>query len=227
MIEWNKTVASVVQILVILIFFILLIYKRKKLSKGIIYFIIASGIVAFIETSIFFTRMITQQIYTVTIYIIGVNFFAFLLFFIYFRQVLELKKSKNINLLLIGIFLVSFLMFALFSENFFSKFPFYFYFLEVILLMGNIYLVLQETFNSDKVLNIRSYYPFWACIGLMAIYLGVTPLLIISNTTMKMMNINIFFIILFIVNVIGYSILISGVFYAKSIDLKKNEPFRN
>ena len=130
-------------------------------------------------------------------------------------------------MILIVFFLVNYLLFAIFSDDFFTKFSIRFYFLEVILLMVHIYLVLHETFNSDKILNIKLYSPFWAAIGLMSIYLGVTPLLIISNTAKKMMNINIFFIILFIVNFIGYSILITGILFAKNINSKKNESYRN
>lgn len=161
------------------------------------------------------------QFNSVPIYNVAVNLIVFFLFFLYFRKILELRISKIINNFLIVIFLASYILFAVLSEDFFFKFPFKFYFLEVVLLTVNIFLVLQETFNSDKILNIKSYYPFWACIGLMSVYLGVTPLLIISNTSMEMMNINIFFIVLFLVNVIGYAILINGILLAKNINLKK------
>ena len=220
MIEWNRDAASVVQLLVILFFFLLLLINRKKLGKGINYFIVASGIVVLTDTALFVMRL-NFRFNSVPIYSVAVNLIVFFLFFLYFRNILQLKKSRIINTLSIIIFLGSYILFAILTDNFFSKFPFKFYFLEVILLTVNIYFVLQETFNSDKILNIKSYYPFWACIGLMSIYLGVTPLLIISNTSMEMMNINIFFIILFVVNVIGYSILISGIFFAKNINLKK------
>lgn len=221
MIDWNREAASIIQLLLVLLFFVLLLIKNKKLGKGINYFISASAIIVSVETFVYLARFLKPELNTIPFYVIGVNLFVFFLFFIYFRHVLELEKSKKINLNLIYLFLASYLLFAVFSKNFFMRFPFIFYFVELILLIGNIYLVLHETFNSDKILNIKSYYPFWACIGLMAIYLGVTPLLIISNTSLKMMNINIFLIILFVVNVIGYSILITGVFYAQNINFKK------
>ncbi len=219
--EWNSAAASVIQLILVILFFLLLLTNKKKLGNGIIYFIIASGLTALIETVVYILRTNIDNYNTIPIYSVGINFFVFLLFFIYFRNVLELERSKKINLILIYLFLGFYVLFALFSKDFFTKFPYIFYFVEVILLIGNIYLVLQETFNSDKILNIKSYYPFWACIGVMAIYLGVAPLLIISNTSSTMMNITIFFIILFIVNVIGYSILIMGIFYAQNINLKK------
>ncbi len=220
MIEWNRNAASVIQLILVLIFFILLFVKRKKLGNGIDYFIIASGIVFVTDTALFIMRL-NFQFNSVPIYNVAVNLIVFFLFFLYFRKILELRISKIINNFLIVIFLASYILFAVLSEDFFFKFPFKFYFLEVVVLTVNIFLVLQETFNSDKILNIKSYYPFWACIGLMSVYLGVTPLLIISNTSMEMMNINIFFIVLFLVNVIGYAILINGILLAKNINLKK------
>lgn len=221
MIDWNREAASIIQLLVVLLFFVLLLIKNKKLGKGIFYFIAASAIIVSVDTYVYFARLYKPQLNTIPFYVIGVNLSVFFLFFIYFRHVLVLEKSKKINLILIYLFITSYFLFAIFSKDFFTRFPYIFYFIELILLLGNIYLVLHETFNSDKILNIKSYYPFWACIGVMAIYLGVTPLLIISNTSLKMMNINIFLIILFIVNVIGYSILITGIFYAQNINLKK------
>lgn len=221
MIEWNREVSSVIQLLLVTVFLILLVVKRKKLGSGIIYFILATAVVICVDTFIFTIRFSVPKFNSVPLYSIGTNLLGFLFLFLYFRNVLVLKKSKRINLIIIVLFLVLYILFAIFSEHFFTRFSFQFYSIEVILLLGNIYLVLHETFNSDKVLNIKSYYPVWACIGLMSIYLGVTPLLIISNTAEKVMSINIFFIILFIVNVIGYSILITGIFFAKNINTKK------
>ena len=217
MIEWNRDVASIIQLILLIVFFILLYVKRKELGTGINYFIIASGIVAVTDTLLFIMRK-NFTFNSAPIYTVAVNLFVFFLFFLYFRSILKLKKSRLVNTASIIIFLITYILFATFSDDFFSKFPLKFHFFEVTLLMINIFFVLQETFNSDKILNIKSYYPFWACIGLMSIYLGVSPLLIISNTSMEMMNINIFFIILFVVNVIGYSILITGIFFAKKIN---------
>ena len=221
MLEWNRNIGSIIQLFLVIFFFILLVINRKKLGPGIIYFIISSGVVMALDAIIFIMRITVPQFNSTPLYTVGVNFFVFLLFFLYFHAILELKRNKRLNLVLTFIFVVIYLLFAIFSDQFFYRFPYKFYFIEVIILLGNIYLVLHETFNTDKVLYIRSFYPFWACIGLMTIYLGVTPLLIISNSAMQLMNINIFFIILFIVNVIGYSILITGIFFAENINSRK------
>ncbi len=222
MIEWNRDAASIVQLLLMVMFFALLLFKKKNLGKGINYFITAMGIVVVLDLCLYILRVTsTTHFHSIPFYTIGVNFGAFLLYFLYFHQILKIEKSKKINLILIVLFLLSYLVFAVFSENFFTVFPFKFYLLELVLLIGSIFLVLRETFNSDKVLNITSYFPFWVCIGLMVIYFGVTPLLFISNSAEKLMNVTIFFIILFIVNMIGYVILITGTLFAKNTIIKK------
>lgn len=225
MIEWNREISSGIQLFMVVLLFFLLIIKRKNLGKGIIYFIVAGGMVVCIDTFVFVMRLQNPKFNSIAFYSIAINLFVFLLFFIYFYHVLEQPKSKKLSLAFTGIFLVTYLLFALFSPDFYKKFPYVFYIIEVFLMIGSIFLVLRETFNSDRVLNIKTYYPMWACIGLMSIYLGVMPLLIISNSVAQVMNIKIFFIILFVVNVVGYSILIIGTFFAKNII--KREPYRN
>ena len=226
MIEWNRDAAGYVQLVFILMYFVLLIVKSKKLGNGIFYLIIAAGIVFFTDTYILTMRLNNPKFNSAPIYSVAVNFFVFLLYFLYFRIILHNEKSRQTNLVTLIIFVSSYLIFAVTTKNFFKVFPFNFYFTELILLVVNIFLVLRETFNSDKILNIKSYYPFWVCIGMMALYLGITPLLIISHSLVNVMNVNIFFIILFLINILGYSILITGIFYGNKLK-KKREPFRN
>ena len=128
---------------------------------------------------------------------------------------LKSEKLKKINLILIILFLANYLFFALTDSDFFKFFPFFSYFVEVVLLVGSIYLVMTQAFNSDRILNLVEYFPFWVCISSLVIYLGVMPLLIISITAENMMNINIFYIIMFFVNFIGYLILLFGIIKVK------------
>ncbi|WP_126340428.1 hypothetical protein [Kaistella jeonii] len=125
------------------------------------------------------------------------------------------EKLKRVNLLLIVLFLLNYIGSAIFVENFFTRFPFFSYFVEVVLLTGSIFLVMSQTFNSDKILGLGHYFPFWVCISLLVTYLGVLPLLVISYTATNLMNLNIFFVLLFLVNVAGYTILFFGILKAK------------
>ncbi len=212
--SWNRDITSLVITSLMLLTFILLVIFRRKLGKKIIYFIMAIGIGTFIEIFISISRWVFHIENSIKLYVVGTNLFVFLLFFIYFHNLLEVRTLKAISSVIIGLFLLEYGLSAIFIENFFTHFPFFSYFIQVVLLSGSIYLVISQAFNSDIILNLRGYYPIWICSGLMVIYLGIMPLLIMSNTSQKLFNMNVFFGILFLVNVIGYSILITGILFA-------------
>lgn len=215
---WNQELASFIQLLLIIGLFLLLIIKRKKLGQEIIYFIGAGAIVMTVNTFLFIMRHSEPTYSILPVYNLAINFSVFSLFFIYLRKCLDSEISKRINLILFVIFVLSFILINIFFCSSYKNYPLLFYFIQVIILLGNIFLVLRQTFNSNKILNIKSYYPFWVCIGLMTNYVGLTPLLIISHTAMEIINMKIFYIILFLVNFIGYTILITGAIIAENIN---------
>lgn len=212
---WNRELAGILVVVLMILSFIFLIVKRKKLEKGTDYFIAAIGVLTIIEVFCTLKRL-SKTIYNSSLlYVIGINLIVFLLFFLYFQKILISKKLKRANLLIITIFLFNYIASALLVDDFFTTFPFFSYFVEVILITGSIYLVISQTFNSDKILSLGTYFPVWVCLSLLVTYLGVLPLLIVSNTAAYLMNLNIFFAILFFVNFAGYSILLVGIFKAK------------
>ena len=217
--NWNREIAGLIINLLMAATVFFLILKRKQLGSHIEYFIAAIGLLTTIEIFNSIQMIINPKYNSSAVYVIGINFFVFLLFLIYFYKVLYTKRLKNFSLINIGLFFLNYILSAILIENFFGQFSFFSYFVEIVLVMGSIYLVLSQTFNSDKVLSLSTYFPFWVCISLLVTYLGILPLLIISNTAAKMMNLEIFFSILFLVNIIGYSILLIGIFRAK----KENE----
>ena len=214
--QWNRELAALIIIILMIITVTLLILKRKQLGATVHYFTIALGLSTSVEIIGFILKLFDKKFDTSFLYIIGTNFFVFLLFLFYFQSILQSKKYRTINLIVIFSFILNYILSALLIENFFKIFTFSTYFVEVILLVTSIYLVLSQTFNSDKILVLSIYFPFWVCISLLAIYLGVMPLIVISKTASKMMNLTIFYAILFIVNLIGYCILLLGIAKAKS-----------
>lgn len=200
-----------------MLLFFLLLFQRKKLNGGVLYFILAIGIGVIVEiiTSVCF-KFFDRFYNTIPFYTVGVIFFVFLFFFLYFHHLLEDKRLKKINRIIIGLFLLCYFLSFFLLKDFFTSFPFSMYFAEILLFTISIYLFLRQVFNSDKILTLRSYYPFWVSVGLLVIYLGVLPLLIISRSAREIMNLNVFYTLLFIINMIGYSILIIGIFFAKN-----------
>lgn len=212
---WNREIAGSFVALLMLICLVFLILKQRQLEKGSNYFILALAILTFIEMYCTLQKSINITYNSSILYVIGINLIVFLLFFLYFQSILTLKKLKRVNLILILLFLLNYIGSAILVENFFTRFPFFSYFVEVVLLTGSIFLVMSQTFNSDKILGLGHYFPFWVCISLLVTYLGVLPLLVISYTATNLMNLNIFFVLLFLVNVAGYTILFFGILKAK------------
>lgn len=218
MYSWNRDLGVTIQIALMFITLMMLIVKRNKLGKGILFFILALAIGIAVELLGFYLIQRDQNFSTISIYVVGVNLLVFLFFFLYFYAVLEEKNLKRISLFLLIFFLVSYAGFGLLTDHFFNRFPFIYYGIEVFLLCFNIFLLLWQTFNSDKVLIIKYYYPFWICLGLLVLYLGVAPLLVVSQKANELMNLNVFFIILFGINMVGYFVLLMGAFYARKIE---------
>lgn len=212
--NWDRELLGTIINILMFISVISLLIKKKNLGNGISYFIVAIGLLTAIEFFNSIQLAVRPDFNSSMIYVIGVNFFVFLLFFIYFQNLLYVQKLKIIHYFIIALFLLNYLFSAIFNERFFNQFSFLSYFVQVILLISSIYLVLSQTFNSDKILVLNSYFPFWICISLLVTYLGILPLLIISNTAEKMMSLEIFFTILFLVNFVGYLVLIIGIFRA-------------
>lgn len=219
MFSWNRDLGIMIQIALMCFTLMMLIAKKSKLGKGIPFFISAIAVGIAVEIFCFIIIHSDKNISTTPVYVIGVNLLVFLLFFLYFHSVLEEKNLKRTSLFILIFFLVSYAGFALLTAHFFERFPFIYYGIELLLLCINIFLLLRQTFNSDRVLVIKYYYPFWICLGLLILYLGVAPLLVVSQKASELMNLNVFFVVLFGVNVVGYLILLIGIFYAKKIEV--------
>lgn len=213
---WNREIAGLIIIISMIFSATLLVFKRKNLEGHIFYFIGAIVLLSLIEITGFVTKIFDHEYNTSKLYAIGTNFFVFLLYLLYFQKILQTKRLRNLNAIIIALFIVNYLGSALLVDEFFTRFSFVSYFFQVILLTGSINLVMSQIFNSDKILSLSTYFPFWVCISLLIIYLGVLPLLMISNVAARLMNLNLFFAILFLVNFLGYVILLVGILKAKT-----------
>lgn len=214
---WNRDLAGIIVALLMLTSLVLMIIKRKRLEQGSFYFISAVAVIIVVDTFSLVGKHFSENYNSTIFYVLGINLVAFFLFFMYFHQLLKSVKLKRINLILILLFFINFIYSAVVDDHFFKSFPFFNYFIEVLLLSVSIYLVMSQTFNSDKILYLRRYFPFWVCLSLLVTYLGVMPLLIVSFTAENMMNVTVFHIVMFSVNLVGYSILLVGILNVKKI----------
>lgn len=200
----------------LLIPFILLLVYRKKLGKTTLALTLAMAIMSVVNTTSMIIRLCNFNYDTTYLFVIGVNFLSFLLFLIYFYLLLKLEWVRKIQLLIIAVFVSIFILMGIIEgKNFLLKFPSYFYLMETLLLLVSITLFFYETFNSDIILNIKDYFPFWASLSLITIYVGLLPLFFFLQSVDYSVSKNVYIIILFFINLIGYGILSYGVFRSK------------
>lgn len=212
---------STITILKILIYFIfgvcllLLIVKRKKLGKNINYFILAT-LVSYITNVL--GKVAIDIGYLQSNHIVfnfGILLIAFFLYLFYFYRKTTKLKLKRIQFSLIVIFLLSYLLFLIFDKDFIYNFPINFYFVETSLLIVSIGVFLYQTFKTELVLSIKHYFPFWAALGLLVLYCGLLPILFFGNKPNLGLSKDLFFIIMFFINFIGYGIIIRGTLLSK------------
>ena len=202
--EINRILLTSILIFIYFLNILFMVIKRKKLGSQIHYFIIAMLFVFLSES----------------LCLLGTIILFFLSVFVYFYKTLENKRLKAIQLGIIGVDILNILFSLIFIEDFFIYLPYPTYFVTILLFLVSVTLFFIETFNSEKVLNIMDYYPFWIAISLVVLYVGLLPLIIISKNAMQLsISRNIFLILLYSVNFTGYTIMLSGIFFSKKTNL--------
>lgn len=222
--EINRILLTSILIFIYFLIILFMVIKRKKLGSQIHYFIIAMLFVFLSESlSLLGTILYGDSFRVNRINVVGVIILFFLSVFVYFYKTLENKRLKAIQLGIIGLDILNIIFSLIFIEDFFIYLPYPTYFVTIFLLLASVALFFFETFNSEKVLNIMDYYPFWIAISLIVLYVGMLPLMIISKNAMELsISRNIFLILLYIVNFTGYTIMLVGIFFSKKTNLNED-----
>lgn len=215
--EWQRFMGLIVLIIPL----ILLIFKNSKSNKNNVPFIIALSTMVFVNLfslilSVLYEFNIISFTNSTPMFVVGVSLVSFLYLFIYFYNLLKSPVTRKIQLIIIILFLLSYILFAIKDgNNFFLYFPVYFYVIETLLLLSTITLFFYETFNSDLILNLQDYFPFWVSLSLIIIYVGLIPILFFINNVRVSVNYDIYLNVIFFVNLVGYSILSYGIMRSK------------
>lgn len=222
--EINRILLSSILIFIYFLIILFMVIKRKELGSQIHYFIIAMLFVFLSESlSLLGTILYGDGFRVNRINVVGVIILFFLAVFVYFYKTLENKRLKAIQLGIIGLDILNIIFSLIFIEDFFIYLPYPTYFVTIVLLLASVALFFFETFNSEKVLNIMDYYPFWIAISLVVLYVGMLPLMIISKNAMELsISRNIFLILLYTVNFTGYTIMLVGIFFSKKTNLNED-----
>ncbi len=221
--EINRILLSSILNVIYILIILFMVIKRKELGSQIHYFIIAMLFVFLSESlSLLGTILYGDAFKVVRINVVGIIILFFLAVFVYFYKTLENKKLKTIQLGIIVLHLLNIIISVIFIKDFFIYLPYPTYFATIVLLLASVALFFFETFNSEKVLNIMDYYPFWIAISLIILYVGLLPLMIISKNAMQLsISRNIFLILLYTVNFSGYTVMLTGIFFSKKTNLNE------
>lgn len=215
--EINRLYLTGALLVIYFIIIILLIIRRKHLGPQIWYFIISMIFVFLSELFATIGKIMYGEQYNSTPFMSGgVIICSLSTVLIYYYKILENRRSKNIQLAIIFLNFLNIILSVIFIDDFFSFLPYITYFITIFLLLLSITLFFFETFNSEKIFNIITYYPFWISISLIVIYLGVLPLIIMSKNAIQLsISKNIFLILLYSVNFTGYTIMLAGIFFSR------------
>lgn len=215
--EINRLYLTGALLVIYFIIITLLIIRRKQLGPQIWYFIISMIFVFLSELFATIGKIMYGEQYNSTPFMSGgVIICSLSTVLIYYYKILENRRSKNIQLGIVCLNFLNIILSVIFIDDFFSFLPYITYFVTIFLLLLSITLFFFETFNSEKILNITTYYPFWIALSLIVIYLGVLPLIIMSKNAIQLsISKNIFLILLYSVNFTGYTIMLVGIFFSK------------
>lgn len=216
---WNRNIEMVIINVLILCICIWLFKKRNILGSYGNLMIAAMVLTYIIDCISFYMRLdkSIDQIYKLYVYIFGGLGLFFLLIFLMYQKLLKDKVLKNIATTITVLFSL-FFIFQILTFDIKDGFPEILLFFNVFLLLFMIALFLLDTFQTDLILELKNYFPFWFSLGLIIIYLGIIPSIIINDMPKSELTGKLWALIMFIVNFLGYGLIFVGLLKAKKLE---------
>lgn len=183
----------------------LMIIKYRKTGKENLFFIIGYLLFSLIDIFCYFYFRFTSMP-TDIFYVIGFLIIVFFLYLLYYYQLLYVPLLKKIQIIILILFVLNIAFMFCTEDDLLHHFSFNMLYVDILLLLFSIILFLYQTFNSDKILGITNYLPFWISVALLIFFIGSIPILFFRTTVSE----SIYFFILFMLNLISNSILIFG-----------------
>ncbi len=188
----------------------LMIIKYRKTGKENLFFIIGYLLFSLIDISCYFYFKLTS-LPTDIFYVIGFLMIVFFLYLFYYYQLLYVPMLKKIQVIILILFVLNIVIMFYTEDDLLHHFSFNMLYVDILLLLFSIILFLYQTFNSDKILEIKNYLPFWISVALLIFFIGSIPILFFRTTVSE----SIYFFILFMLNLISNGILILGLVWNK------------
>ncbi|KMQ66517.1 hypothetical protein ACM46_03015 [Chryseobacterium angstadtii] len=189
--------------------------KFRKIGKENFFFIIGYTVLSLIDIFCYFYFSSTHRS-TDIFYVIGFLMIAFFLYLLYYYQLLHWPVLKKIQSVLLVLFVINIGVMFYIEDDLLHHFSFNMLYVDILLLIFSIILFLYQTFNSDKVLEITNYLPFWISVALLILFIGSIPILYFRTKVSQ----PIYFFILFMLNLISNTILMLGLIWNKQDNQK-------
>lgn len=206
--NWNIEIGKQISMVVSVTVMALMTVKYKKIGRENLFFIIGYILLSLIDIFCYFYFNATNRS-TETFYVIGFLMIAFFLYLLYYFQLLYWPILKKIQCVLLILFVINILVMFYTEDDLLHHFSFNMLYVDILLLMFSIILFLYQTFNSDKILELNNYLPFWISVSLLILFIGSIPILYFRTTVSQ----SIYFFILFMLNLISNGILMLGLIW--------------
>ncbi|MBB6332480.1 hypothetical protein HNP24_003472 [Chryseobacterium sediminis] len=203
--NWNIETGKQISMILSIIVMLLMVIKYRKTGKENLFFIIGYLLFSLIDIFCYFYYDLTN-LPTDIFYVIGFLMIVFFLYLFYYYQLLYVPLLKKIQTIILTLFVLNIAVMFYTEDDLLHHFSFNMLYVDILLLLFSIILFLYQTFNSDKILGINNYLPFWISVALLIFFIGSIPILFFRNTVSE----SIYFFILFMLNLISNGILILG-----------------
>ncbi|KFF28193.1 hypothetical protein [Chryseobacterium vrystaatense] len=213
--NWNIEIGKQISMVVSVTVMALMTVKYKKIGRENLFFIVGYILLSLIDIFCYFYFNATNRS-TETFYVIGFLMIAFFLYLLYYFQLLYWPILKKIQCVLLILFVINILVMFYIEDDLLHHFSFNMLYVDILLLMFSIILFLYQTFNSDKILELNNYLPFWISVSLLILFIGSIPILYFRTTVSQ----SIYFFILFMLNLISNGILMLGLIWNKQERLR-------
>lgn len=206
--NWNIEIGKQISIVLSLTVIALMILKYRSIRKENLFFM--SGYILFSLIDIFcYFYFKTTHRSTEIFFVIGFLMIVFFLYLLYYFQLLYWPLLKKLQLILLIVFIANIVVMLYTEDDLLHHFSFNMLYTDILLLLFSIILFLYQTFNSDKILELTNYLPFWISVSLLILFIGSIPILYFRTTVSE----HIYFFILFMLNLISNGILILGLIW--------------
>lgn len=206
---WDVEIGKLASMIILMGVLILIFINYRKIEKVNLLFFAGFVLFSLLDFFCYFYFKLTK-LPTDTFFVVGISV-VFSLYLLYYYQLFESRLLKKIQSVILIIFLVNVFCMLYFEENFLERFSFNMLYINILLLTFSIILFLYQTFNSDKIFEIKNYLPFWISVSSLIYYIGIIPIFYFRTKVSP----DLYFFILFLLNLINNVVLVMGLFWNK------------